>query len=89
MEMKEWCAVKRKERCAELIAFFGGPAQLAAFLGVAYTTVAAWRDRNGLSLAGARKVDKLTGGRFRTGYLYPTAADWFNATQKAGRNGKD
>lgn len=86
MDLKAWCAAKRKERCQEVIDFFGSVAGLAEFLDTPFTTVYAWQQRGGVSAAGARKIEKLTMGRFSQGYLNPTAREWFLETQKGGAN---
>lgn len=86
MDLKTWCAAKRKERCEELIAFFGGVAKVAEFLDMPFTTVYAWQQRGGVSSAGARHIEKMTQGRFSAGYLNPTAREWFLETQKGGAN---
>jgi hypothetical protein len=85
MSMKEWCATKEKERIAELVAYFDGVAGLANFMEVPFSTAYSWSVRGRISRRYAAIAEKKTAGRFAAGYLKPSAMEWFQETNKAGR----
>lgn len=87
MTLKEWTAIKQRERVEEVIAYFDTVAGLADFLSLPYTTVRAWQDRGRMSRNGAQLLEKASRGRFAVSYMIPTADEWYRT--KAGNDGQN